>query len=61
MNLRAMQMFQAVVDTGSVTKAAETLHTVQSNVTMRIKELEAYLGVALFVREKKTTTTDPCR
>lgn len=53
MNFRALQLFQAVAELGSVTKAAEALHTVQSNVTMRIQTLEEELGVALFMRDKR--------
>mgnify|MGYP003693639111 CR=1 FL=1 len=44
-------VFQAVVDAGGVTRAAQQLHRVQSNVTTRVKQLEEDLGVALFVRE----------
>jgi DNA-binding transcriptional LysR family regulator len=36
-----------------VTRAAERLHRVQSNVTTRIQQLEEGLSVALFVREGK--------
>ncbi len=38
---------------GSVTRAAERLHRVQSNVTTRIRQLEEDLAVALFIREGK--------
>ena len=41
MDLRQLKIFCAVVDHGSFTAAAEAVHTVQSNVTMRVKELEA--------------------
>ncbi|WP_372014366.1 LysR family transcriptional regulator [Tistrella mobilis] len=40
MDLRQLKIFCAVVDHGSFT-AAEAVNTVQSNVTMRVKELEA--------------------
>jgi DNA-binding transcriptional LysR family regulator len=36
-----------------VTRAAERLHRVQSNVTTRIRQLEQDLGVALFIRDGK--------
>jgi DNA-binding transcriptional LysR family regulator len=52
MELRHLKIFCAVADTGSFTAAAETVHTVQSNVTMRVKELEVELGQQLFVRQK---------
>lgn len=52
MEMRQLKMFCAVVECGSFTAAAEKVHTVQSNVTMRIKELESELGQQFFVRKK---------
>ncbi len=40
--------FFAVVLEGGLTRAAEQLHRVQSNVTTRIHQLEQLLGVSLF-------------
>ncbi len=53
MDLAALRIFRAVVREGGVTRAAERLHRVQSNVTTRIRQLEDELGVALFIREGK--------
>jgi DNA-binding transcriptional LysR family regulator len=53
MNLSDLRIFATVVRAGGVTRAAERLHRVQSNVTTRIRQLEQDLGVALFVREGK--------
>ena len=53
MDLSDLTIFSAVVREGSVTRAAERLHRVQSNVTTRIRQLEEDLHVALFVREGK--------
>jgi len=53
MDLSDLRIFSAVVREGSVTRAAERLHRVQSNVTTRIRQLEEKLGVALFIREGK--------
>ena len=53
MELSALQIFTAVVREGGVTRAAERLRRVQSNVTTRIRQLEEELGVSLFVREGK--------
>jgi DNA-binding transcriptional LysR family regulator len=53
MDLSDLTIFSAVVREGGVTRAAERLHRVQSNVTTRIRQLEEDLGVALFVREGK--------
>ena len=52
MELRHLRMFCAVAEYGSFTAAAEKIHNVQSNVTMRIKELEAELNQQLFIRQK---------
>lgn len=49
-DLDSLQVLKAVVDLGSVTKAAAHLNRVQSNVTTRIKNLEDRLGVLLFQR-----------
>jgi DNA-binding transcriptional LysR family regulator len=51
MDLTALQIFAAVVEMGGVNKAAARLHRVPSNVTTRIKQLEAQLGAKLFARE----------
>lgn len=50
MDLAALRVFRAVAEEGSVTRAAERLHTVQSNVTTRIRQLEELLNIALFDR-----------
>lgn len=53
MNTNDLKIFEAVVLTGSFTKAAEATFTVQSNVTARIKNLEDELGVSLFTRTSR--------
>jgi DNA-binding transcriptional LysR family regulator len=53
MDLTDLRIFSAVVREGSITRAAERLHRVQSNVTTRIRQLEEDLAVVLFVREGK--------
>ncbi|MCK9689428.1 LysR family transcriptional regulator [Scleromatobacter humisilvae] len=52
MEMRQLKIFCAVAEEGSFTGAARTVHTVQSNVTMRVKELEEELGHPLFIRQK---------
>jgi len=51
-----LTVFAAVARAGSITKAAQTLNTVQSNVTQRIRLLEAELGVPLFHRHSRGVT-----
>ncbi len=53
MDLSDLRIFAAVVREGGVTKAAQHLHRVQSNVTTRIRQLESDLGVQLFIRAGK--------
>ena len=48
MELIDLLTFSAVARTGGITRAAEELNTVQSNVTQRVKALEAELGTPLF-------------
>jgi DNA-binding transcriptional LysR family regulator len=52
-DLSDLLIFSTVVREGSVTRAAERLHRVQSNVTTRIRQLEEDLSVTLFIREGK--------
>jgi DNA-binding transcriptional LysR family regulator len=51
-----LAIFAAAAQAGGITRAAETLHTVQSNVTQRIRRLEAELGVPLFHRHSRGVT-----
>lgn len=51
-----LAVFAAVARTGGITRAAKRLNTVQSNVTQRIRLLEAELGVPLFHRQSRGVT-----
>src|SRR4051812_32666611 len=53
MDLVDLATFEAVARSGSITRAAERLSTVQSNVTTRIQLLEQELGVPLFYRHSR--------
>jgi DNA-binding transcriptional LysR family regulator len=53
MDLAALRIFKAVAEAGGITRAAARLHRVQSNVTTRVKQLEAELGAELFHRHKR--------
>jgi LysR family transcriptional regulator, cell division regulator len=48
-----LRVFEAVARLGSITAASDELHTVQSNVTARIRALENELGTALFRRHSR--------
>jgi LysR family nitrogen assimilation transcriptional regulator len=53
MELRHLETLLAVHDAGSFTGAADHLHTVQSNVSDQIRQLEDELGVTLFSRGRR--------
>jgi len=59
MDLAELRIFTAVVREGGVTRAAERLHRVQSNVTTRIRQLEEKLGTELFIRDGKRLHLTP--
>lgn len=59
MDLSDLHIFRSVVEEGGVTRAAEKLNRVQSNVTTRVRQLEDELGVTLFIREGKRLILAP--
>lgn len=52
MNLRQIEAFLAVVDLGTVTRAAETMYVTQSAVSRLISRLEREVGFTLFDRRQ---------
>ncbi len=56
MELTDLLTFSTVARTGGITRAADELNTVQSNVTQRVKALEAEIGTALFERHSRGMT-----
>lgn len=54
-----LKIFQAVAEEGSITKAANRLNYVQSNVTARIQQLEAELQTTLFYRHSRGMILTP--
>ncbi len=59
MELSDLKVFQAVVLHGGVTRAAQALHRVPSNVSTRVKQLEEDLAAPLFLREGKQMQLTP--
>jgi LysR family transcriptional regulator, regulator of the ytmI operon len=53
MEFRHLQTFQAIIDTGSFSRAAERLQYAQSTITLHIQQLETELGVKVFARRCK--------
>ena len=59
MDTKALRIFDAVAGAGSISRAAEDLNYVQSNVSGRILQLEDELGVALFHRKSRGVALTP--
>jgi len=59
LDLDDLILFRTVAEAGGITRAAERLHRVQSNVTARVKRLEMQLGVSLFVRGRRGMSLTP--
>jgi len=55
MDIRQLDALLAVAEEGSFTAAADRMHTVQSNVSEHIRQLEQELGVQLLVRSRTGT------
>ena len=60
MTLRHMRILVAVFQQGSVTKAAQALHLAQPSVSLALRELEDYYGVALFTRTGRQLLPTVC-
>ena len=56
LELNDLRIFLAVADVGSISRAAEQLNYVQSNVSARVKLMEERLGVSLFNRMSRGVT-----
>lgn len=59
LNLSDLRLVEAVAATGGVSRAAERLNCVQSNVTTRLRRLEDSLGGALFLRTPRGMVPTP--
>lgn len=59
MDLLSLNTFKAVVEYGGVQQASKQIHTVQSNVTARIKRLEEELQTSLFYRKGRKLELTP--
>ena len=59
MDAADLRFFESVARLGGMNRAAAELNTVQSNVTTRIRALEAELGLALFRRSSRGVALTP--
>ena len=59
MDAADLKFFEQVAQSGGMSRAAEKLNTVQSNVTRRIRALESELNVSLFNRTGRGVSLTP--
>ena len=59
MDIDQARTFLAIAAHGSFLEAARRLHVTQSTVSARIRNLEAELGVRLFVRNRSGASLTP--
>lgn len=59
MDAADLKFFEQVAQSGGISRAAEKLNTVQSNVTRRIRALESELNVSLFNRTGRGVSLTP--
>jgi DNA-binding transcriptional LysR family regulator len=59
LNLKHIEAFVMVADLGSFRRAAERLNTTQPNISNRIAQLEAQLGVSLMERDAGSVRLTP--
>lgn len=59
MDIASLAVFRTVAKEQGITRAAELLGRVPSNVTTRVQNLETEIGVALFQRDKKRMILTP--
>lgn len=53
MDIKDLRYFVAVYEAKGFHQASASLHTVQSNVSARVRHLEEFLGTALFRRHRR--------
>src|SRR5438046_7981184 len=59
LEVRHLQLVSAVADVGSLTRAGDRLHLTQSALSHQLRDIEARLGAALFLRVGKRLVLTP--
>jgi DNA-binding transcriptional LysR family regulator len=57
--MRALEVFVAVAERGSITAAAETMHVTQSAISQQVKQLEKEMGGTLVDRNQRPLRLTP--
>lgn len=56
MDIRVLRYFLKICELGNISKAAESLHTTQPNLSRQLTQLEEELGRTLVIRGKRRPT-----
>src|SRR5687768_15703999 len=59
LEVRHLQLVEAITDAGSVTRAAERLHVTQSALSHQLREIETRLRTPLFLRVNRRLVLSP--
>ncbi|MGX8679858.1 MAG: LysR family transcriptional regulator, partial [bacterium] len=59
MELKQIRYFKTIVDEGTISKAAATLHMAQPPLSMQLKTLEQELDCELLIRGRRKVTLTP--
>lgn len=59
LELKHLKTIQALADTGSLTRAADSLHVTQSALSHQLRDLETFFGVSLFHRKSRPLRLTP--
>lgn len=59
MDIDLLRTYIAVVDTGSLTRAARQVHRTQAALSMQMKRLEEQVGCSLFIKEGRNLELTP--
>ena len=61
LDLRHLELIQAIIETGRITDAAENLGVTPSALSNRLREAERLLDVPLFIRMHKRLRATPSK
>lgn len=59
LELKHFKTIQALVDAGSLTRAADVLHVTQSALSHQLRDLEVFFGVSVFYRKSRPLRLTP--